>query len=164
MNSNAIQAYVSLLDRRSQGGSAMSRLVRIASVVLLVIYLLVLLWLTLLILPGDHPSPNLVPFRSIAYDLKKGGRDFQVNFLGNIVAFMPLGILIPLSRLRPTRAWQVAAWSAGLSAGIEVAQYVSGRRVADVDDVILNACGGLLGYAFYRGWRRITSKASPARP
>jgi glycopeptide antibiotics resistance protein len=141
----------------------MTRPVRIASAVLLVIYLLVLLWLTLLILPGDHPAPNLVPFRSIAYDLRKGGRDLQVNFLGNIVAFMPLGILIPLNRLRPTRAWQVAAWSAFLSAGIEVAQYFSGRRVADVDDVILNALGGLIGYTFYRAWLRITSRSSPPR-
>jgi glycopeptide antibiotics resistance protein len=141
----------------------MTRPVRIASAALLVIYLLVLLWLTLLILPGDHPTPNLVPFSSIAYDLKKGGRDFQVNFLGNIVAFMPLGILIPLTRLRPTPAWHVAAWSAFLSAGIEVAQYFSGRRVADVDDVILNALGGLIGYAFYRVWLRITSRSSPPR-
>ena len=104
-----------------------------------------------------------MPFRSIAYDLRKGGRDLQVNFLGNIVAFMPLGILIPLNRLRPTTAWHVATWSALLSAGIEVVQYVSGRRVADVDDVLLNTCGGLIGYAFYRGWLRITSKASPPR-
>jgi glycopeptide antibiotics resistance protein len=141
----------------------MTRPVRIASAALLVIYLLVLLWLTLLILPGDHPAPNLVPFRSIVYDLRKGGRDLQVNFLGNIVAFMPLGILIPLTRLRPTPAWHVAAWSAFLSAGIEVAQYFSGRRVADVDDVILNALGGLIGYAFYRAWLRITSKASLPR-
>jgi glycopeptide antibiotics resistance protein len=141
----------------------MRRRVRIASTALLVIYLFVLLWLTLVILPGDHPAPNLVPFRSIAYDLRKGGRDLQVNLLGNIVAFMPMGILIPLSRLRPIAAWQVAALSAMFSAGIEVSQYVSGRRVADVDDVLLNACGGLIGYAFYRGWVRITSRPSPPR-
>ncbi len=29
---------------------------------------------------------------------------------------------------------------------IEVVQYTSGRRVADVDDLILNTLGGLLGY------------------
>ena len=37
-----------------------------------------------------------------------------------------------------------------LSAMIEVGQYVSGRRVADVDDLILNTLGGLLGYLTLR--------------
>ena len=33
---------------------------------------------------------------------------------------------------------------------IEVVQYGSGRRVADVDDLILNTAGGVLGYCILR--------------
>ncbi len=37
-------------------------------------------------------------------------------------------------------------WGLGVSLLIEVLQGISGRRVADVDDVILNTLGGLMGY------------------
>ena len=121
---------------------------------ILALYTAFLLVLTLVLFPGDHPGPNLVPFQSIAHDWQTGGRDFVVNFLGNVVAFIPFGVLIPLTRRRPTSWWVVLLVCVALSAAIEAMQFASGRRVADVDDVLLNGIGGLVGYGILRAWRR----------
>lgn len=67
-----------------------------------------------------------------------------VNILGNLALFMPFGFLFPLkgdSKLGKTCAVGLAA-----VLGIEVIQYFEGR-VADIDDVILNFAGIMLGYA-----------------
>jgi glycopeptide antibiotics resistance protein len=116
----------------------------------LALYLVVVLGLTLLAFPQDHPTPNLVPLRSMARDLQGQGYHFVINFLGNLGVFAPFGMLLPIVRRGKTTAGQVAWWGFLLSVGIELAQYGSGRRVADVDDVLLNVAGGLLGYAVCR--------------
>ena len=109
-------------------------------------YVLFLLNLALLQFPSRNPAPNLVPMRSIVGDWRSGGREFVVNFLGNIVAFVPIGMIPPLARPRRSGVWHAALFSLSLSAMIEVIQYLTGRRVADVDDLILNTLGGVLGY------------------
>jgi glycopeptide antibiotics resistance protein len=112
----------------------------------LIVYLLFLLDLALLQFPSNNPPPNFIPLHSIIDDWRAGGRQFVVNFVGNLVAFMPIGLIPPLIPRRRMTAWHVALFCLFVSAIIEVGQYVSGRRVADVDDLILNTLGGLLGY------------------
>ncbi len=144
---------------------------RTVAVALLIGHLAAILELTLVMFPGDHPPPNLVPFRSILHDCRLGGRDFLVNFAGNLAVFVPLGILLPIARRRPTSVGMMAALAVSLSVGIELAQFLSGRRVADVDDVILNALGAVLGFGILRlgirqGWghpQPVPLRARPAR-
>lgn len=119
---------------------------RIVVLLLLVSYVVFLFDLALLQFPSRNPRPNFLPLHSIIGDLRHGGREFVVNFLGNLVAFLPIGLIPPLARPRSTAAWHVAVFCGSLSALIEVLQYASGRRVADIDDLILNTLGGLLGY------------------
>jgi glycopeptide antibiotics resistance protein len=119
---------------------------RAVLLLLLSTYVLFLLDLALLQFPNRSPAPNPIPLRSIIGDWMVGGRAFVVNFLGNIVAFMPIGMIPPLARPRRAGAWQAALFSLSLSAMIEAVQYATGRRVADVDDLILNTAGGLVGY------------------
>jgi glycopeptide antibiotics resistance protein len=121
----------------------------------LIVYLAVILSLTLLMFPGPHPGPNLVPFRTIASDCRNGGREMWVNLVGNVLAFAPLGLLLPLVGSRRWDARGIAGITFVLSGMIEVTQYLSGRRVGDVDDVILDVAGALLGFALLvgaRGW------------
>lgn len=117
-------------------------------VVALLAYLGLVLVLTLAAFPQNHPAPNLVPFRSMARDIHEQGVHFLVNFIGNLGVFAPFGGLLPVVR-RGTTVRQVAFWGLLLSAGIELIQYDSGRRVADVDDVMLNVAGGLIGYGVF---------------
>src|SRR5690606_23490471 len=68
-----------------------------------------------------------------------------LNLVGNMVVFVPVGLLLVLSRVR-TRGWPVLSWLIGtaFSASIETAQYAVGRA-ADIDDVILNSVGVAVG-------------------
>jgi glycopeptide antibiotics resistance protein len=120
---------------------------RAAILVPLSTYVMFLLDLALLRFPSRHPTHNVVPLHSMIGDWRSGGFPFVVNFLGNIVAFMPIGMIPTLARPRWAGAWQAALFSLAFSAMIEAVQYTSGRRVADVDDLILNTLGGLLGYS-----------------
>jgi glycopeptide antibiotics resistance protein len=126
----------------------------------LALYLLTLLLLTLWAFPQPAPPPNLIPFRSISGDLDAGGRRFAVNFLGNILAFLPLGCLLPALHRLFESAGRVALASFLLSGGIESLQYLSGRRVADIDDLLLNTSGGALGFVAFlvarSAWRAVT--------
>ena len=134
---------------------------RTVALVALSVYVLFLLDLALLQFPSKNPRPNFIPLHSMIADWTAGGRGFVVNFVGNLVAFMPIGLMPSLARPRRTRAWHVALFCLCISAFIEVGQYASGRRVADVDDLILNTLGGLSGYFAFRitrHWTRICSR------
>lgn len=127
------------------------------SAVFLVSYLGLVLALTLVLFKQPSPSPNLVPFRSILDDWQKGGKPFLVNFIGNVGVMMPFGLLIPYLWRHPRSFAAVVTFCFGLSVMIESLQYLGARRVADVDDVILNTIGGVLGYWLFRLSRLIQS-------
>jgi glycopeptide antibiotics resistance protein len=112
------------------------------------------LWLTLGVLPTARPVHNFRPFRSMAHDWSKGGHELLVNFLGNIVVFVPFGALLPLARRRPVSARETALAASAFSGVVEAMQYASSRRVADIDDVLLNGLGALIGYLGLQAWRR----------
>ncbi len=76
------------------------------------------------------------------------------NTLGNIVLFLPLGILLPLTFPRFRSLKRVLALAICLSLSIETIQFFSrfigSLRAVDIDDVLLNTLGACLGFAVYR--------------
>jgi glycopeptide antibiotics resistance protein len=119
---------------------------RIVLAVLLLAYIAFLFDLALLRFPATNPAPNFVPFRTIIGDWTAPWQEFVINFIGNIVAFMPMGLIPPLILGQRTKLWHVVLFGLSLSLAIEGSQYLSGRRMTDVDDLILNTLGSLLGY------------------
>jgi glycopeptide antibiotics resistance protein len=122
--------------------------------VLLFAYIIFLFDLALFRFPSTNPAPNFMPFRTIISDWTAPMQEFVVNFIGNIVAFMPMGLIPPLILGRRAKLWHVALFGLSLSLAIEGGQYLSGRRVTDVDDLILNTLGTLLGYRFAKREKR----------
>lgn len=97
---------------------------------------------------------NLVPFHEIEnYILAiQNNRSWHsvVNLVGNVIAFMPLGFLLPL--LFPKKAGslsRVILLSLMLSLGVELTQLVMNVGTFDVDDLLLNTAGGIIGYVVY---------------
>lgn len=123
---------------------------RYLAVGLLAGYLLLLASLTLAP-PNYVPRQRLrlVPFATIMQQYAKGGSTFLVNVPGNIVAFAPLGLLAPLSAARLRSFTRIVLLGVAISAGIELLQLNFTRRVADIDDVLLNGVGTGIGYATY---------------
>jgi glycopeptide antibiotics resistance protein len=128
-----------------------SRLVLAAVLAAYVLFIVGLAWLRF---PAANPRPNWIPFRTIVDDWRTGGRGFVVNFVGNIVAFLPMGFVPPFIRRSRVTVWQIAAFSLAFSLLIETGQLISGRRVPDVDDLILNTVGGVLGFTLAYTLRR----------
>ena len=107
----------------------------------------------------DAARINLVPFREIRRFLlhwdKVGMKYSLINTAGNILAFLPLGFLSPLLFLRLRRWFRMAGIGLLVSLVIEILQLVSGAGVFDVDDLILNTVGTILGYAVFALLRKV---------
>lgn len=90
---------------------------------------------------------NLVPFQEIMR-YKLGSRLFIKNVIGNIIMFIPYGIFASLyTKLdKPFHAFCLVLFA---SATVETTQLIIGR-VFDIDDIILNVIGGMIGYFIYR--------------
>ena len=90
---------------------------------------------------------NLVPFKEIMR-YKVGSRLFIKNVIGNVVMFIPYGIFASLyAKLdKPFHALCLVFFA---SVTVETTQLLIGR-VFDIDDIILNVIGGLVGYGIYR--------------
>ncbi|MGN1313438.1 MAG: VanZ family protein [Lachnospiraceae bacterium] len=71
------------------------------------------------------------------------------NLFGNVLAFIPFGFLLPLCFERSKKWWQVFLWSLLLVMGIELFQLFSAFGAFDVDDILLNMLGCLIGYLVY---------------
>jgi glycopeptide antibiotics resistance protein len=108
---------------------------------LLALALFVVLALTLAPDPNGSGKSNFTPFRN------SGG---PLDLWGNVGLFLPFGVLagiIPEQKTRPAWARVLLVLGAGLliSVLIETTQFWLPTRSADIDDVICNSSGALLG-------------------
>ncbi|MDY4096882.1 MAG: VanZ family protein [Lachnospiraceae bacterium] len=72
------------------------------------------------------------------------------NLFGNILAFIPFGYLLPLCFGQCRSWWRVLLWSLILVLGIEFFQLFSAFGAFDVDDILLNTLGAMVGYFVYK--------------
>lgn len=97
-------------------------------------------------------SYNLIPFKNIRtfiggymkYGMDKGWA-FLGNLLGNFFLFTPLGLGIPYltKRLRSLSRGCLLAFLCVFT--LESMQWLSGRGIWDIDDILLNVSGWVLG-------------------
>ena len=73
---------------------------------------------------------------------------FAVNML-NVVLFVPIGFLMGLGS-QHVRWKQVALWGCLLSIAIEILQFIFRKGYCEVDDVLHNTLGCLIGYGMYK--------------
>ncbi|MEU8232123.1 VanZ family protein [Actinoplanes sp. NPDC048967] len=77
------------------------------------------------------------------------------SFVLNVIMFIPLGVLLPLLRPSLDAVRRLAGCAAAASSAIELIQFVLGmtlgsRRTVDVNDLIANTAGALLGLLILR--------------
>jgi glycopeptide antibiotics resistance protein len=111
---------------------------------LIALTVVALLGLTLLGSATGTGVPNLIPGWTINQQLTDPHHPFGLgNVVGNVAMFVPLGWLVVLvARRRRILAAALAGF--GLSALIEVVQAFTGR-ISDIDDLLLNGIGAVLG-------------------
>lgn len=105
---------------------------------------------------------NLIPFiESIKIPENSEIRGLYIstlikNFIGNIILFIPMGFLLPLLRRHINKLIKAIHYGACISLIIETTQIVihlflsSYNKVFDINDIILNTIGMMLGYIIFK--------------
>ncbi len=122
---------------------------RAAAIALLACYLAGLVTITLLIRTAN-PGMRLWVQTHLFLAFWEAWNAFALqawlNPLLNIAMFLPLGVLLPPAVKRFQRWYWMLAAGAGTSLLIEALQHTLSRGQADVDDLLCNTLGAMLGY------------------
>lgn len=104
---------------------------------------------------------NLVPFVHLfEYESR---RDAIINFVGNVTMFIPMGIVWPIVYKELNTHAKVIAAGVAFPLIIEIIQLPFYARLSDIDDIILNSAGFLIGYGIYLLTKLIARRISAAK-
>ena len=95
----------------------------------------------------NYGLSNYIPFKEI-FRYEGGSSLFVKNIIGNVLLFLPYGYFAS-EYIKSKKAWPICLLTTLVTITIEFVQLNIGRTF-DIDDVILNTLGGLLGYLLYR--------------
>ncbi|KYD26318.1 hypothetical protein B4113_1096 [Geobacillus sp. B4113_201601] len=112
------------------------------------------------------PHYNFIPLKTILETSIT-----PVNIWGNILLLLPLGIFVPLIHPYFARIKPFLLFALLVSSGIESVQFLTAlmdgkfaeypsERSFDVDDIILNVSGAVIGFSLYQLWGRMKSLIS----
>lgn len=134
------------------------KILHVFSWILFTIYLVVMVYFLFFCeqlgrVPSDEYRYNLKPFteikRYLNYIQELGYFYVILNLAGNVICFMPLGFVLPVLSNRKWGIFRITFVSFLASVLVELIQLVSKLGSCDVDDIIMNTCGGLLGYILF---------------
>ena len=97
------------------------------------------LWITLLSRLGTERRSFLLPFHSYV-EILKGNRQFLLENIGNVVLFIPLGVVLGV-----VKKWDVKRAGFFISLFIEVLQFTFALGTFECDDLIHNTLGVVIG-------------------
>ena len=117
---------------------------------------------------GGASRLNLEPFAIIRHFLRVAAladkpwlvRLAVVNLAGNVAVFVPMGVFLPWLWPPMRKLWLFLPVVLALIVLIETVQYSTYLGVCDVDDLILNAAGCLIGWGIFTLARHIRRKKS----
>lgn len=132
-----------------------SQNLRYKRLIVFIIYIILVLTFTLIVretliwrYSGKHEA-ELIPFRQLIGFFKKPNHMLWFwQIILNIILFIPFGFLFPI--IQPKLSKATIAYGVLFSLAIEIMQYITGRGLADIDDLINNTLGAAIGYLIYR--------------
>lgn len=137
---------------------------------MLVGYFVMLAWAVFLwrggfqIVNGSERIINLQIFYEVIYAYQYDGGLWSSQVMWNVVMFVPLGFLLPCVFKGLRRGtWKTILLCFGFTLIIETVQYFIGR-CTDVDDVLANLTGGVMGHAVYIIFCRLFDRVKWAQP
>lgn len=149
--------------------SKKSKIKKISTIILFIEYIFLLLILTLLapsygrdinnifnssksyIKEYINVHSNLIPFKTIINFIIYGNlRSIIVNIFGNLIAFMPLGLFIPLIFKKIDNISKFIVFTVIFVIIIEILQLILLTGSLDIDDLILNVSGAVIIYLLQR--------------
>lgn len=119
---------------------------------LFIIYILLLYELLTRSELNHNSGFNLAPFTEM-FRYPIGSKGFYFNVVGNIVMFIPFGYFIS-TYIKPKKMLPILLVSVISSTTVEFVQSCIGRSF-DIDDILLNAVGALIGFLLYVSFNAI---------
>ena len=175
----AIAVALWIWRRRSRSGEAWTLMALVA-----LAHITLLIGLTIFPIPlsgQDYyrhtrglSEDNLIPFRTIHFQLFHLSLNTIRQLVGNMLALAPLGVYAPFLWPPLRRWWRFVLVAAAIAVGIEVTQFAGSvaegftYRVTDVDDAIMNTTGAVLGFLLWpvvarkMGWRQFLAEREAA--
>ena len=92
---------------------------------------------------------NLIPFKTILSYLTSGNfttKTIIINIVGNLLAFSPLALFIPLSNKKSNNIKSIIIKTTCIVLILEITQLITLSGSLDIDDLILNLSGVVLMY------------------
>lgn len=100
---------------------------------------------------------NIIPFKTILEFLERMSNStinrniVVVNLIANMLMFIPMGMALPiLFNEKFNKLWKTALFVASLVLVVEIIQFVTFCGSADIDDLILNTLGCIVGYGIIK--------------
>lgn len=81
-----------------------------------------------------------------------------VNLWGNVLMFVPLGFLLPATFPRLRKWYRTLLTAAGIVTLVELTQMLFLVGTCDIDDLLLNLIGTVLGYGLFAAMRIFVKK------
>ena len=122
---------------------------KIIQSLLFIVYTTVILYLTLL---DRTPKTNRIFRPDLFYEIRlfvtgdASGVHYLTLFIENILFYVPYGFLLPVKKNRK----QVLSVILLTSVFIELTQYVLILGECEIDDMIANTIGGMIGFGIYK--------------
>jgi len=133
--------------------------IRITGLILFIFYLLGLTYFLFFAegygrtVTNREYSYNLVPFLEIRRFWNNreiiGSFAVFINLAGNVLAFVPFGFFLPVLNVHTRGVLRMTLFTFEFSLLVETIQLVSKVGSFDVDDLMLNTLGGILGYVIF---------------
>ena len=99
---------------------------------------------------------NLVPIKNLLdYEIRS---ELLINLIGNVTMFIPTGVMTPMIYKKLNSFPKTLFTGAMISLVIEILQLPFEGRASDVDDLILNTLGCVIGYGIYALVRKLKRK------
>ena len=123
----------------------------VGCILLLCIYLTFLFGVTLFNRrPEESFSMELMPLWSYQESLFNGNTGLGQQIFYNIIAFIPLGIFLPVLSRKMQKFRRTVVSAAVLSAFIEISQLAFRCGLCELDDVMNNTLGAAAGYTIWK--------------
>ena len=160
MEAHAPKRYSGVSDTTQKGETKMKQetkaRIRVVGRILFLVYLLALVYF--LFFAEEYGRRNffeldyrynLVPFQEIRrfwiYREKVGFLAAFLNLAGNVIGFLPFGFIVPVMHKKMESFWKVSLLGFLFSLCVETIQLITKVGCFDVDDLILNTLGAMIG-------------------
>ncbi|MCX7748313.1 MAG: VanZ family protein [Clostridia bacterium] len=104
---------------------------------------------------GAERRYNIRPFNTISRFIEHYDQvtfhSWVINLIGNVVVFMPFGFFLPILFRKINGLGKAFLISMLFSLCAEMIQFIFNVGWFDVDDILLNTAGAVLGFVLYKG-------------